>query len=88
MFIVSAIYFFICSLRNLNGSFAQTDTSLPEDGSPSPKKLHEHAQNVRRAVEQRHLSRSMDESQSTSPRGNKVNGTSGFTDDTTFYMME
>lgn len=68
----------------------QADTALPEDGSPSPKKLHEHAENVRRAVEQRHLSRSMDESESTTPRSNKTNGnsSSGFTDNTTFYMME
>lgn len=38
--------------RNLNGSFVEA--SISSDGSPSPKKLHEHAENIRRAVEERH----------------------------------
>ena len=77
---------FFVSTRNLNGSFVQAGNTSPNDCSPSPKKLHEHAENVRRAVEQRHHNRSIEEKQ-TSPRANKPSA-GGFTENTTFYMME
>jgi len=69
---------FIC--RSLNGSFIQP-SQLP-DGSPSPKKLHEHAENVRRAVEQHH-NKSIEESDEQTPRS-----TSGFSGKTPLYLME
>ena len=76
------------------GASSKDNSKDSPDGSPSPKKLHEHAQNVRRAVEQRHQhNRSMEQDggDKTSPRANVKSsngGGGGFTENTAFYMME
>ncbi|XP_066924341.1 afadin- and alpha-actinin-binding protein-like [Clytia hemisphaerica] len=74
--------------RNLNGSFVQADTS--PDGSPSPKKLHEHAENIRRAVEEHHnksIEESVTELQKT-PRSHTSSNTGFSGGEIPFYLME